>query len=435
MDMPQLPAALSRSVAASSVRRSPVAVVFAVVLTLLAAAGAAAYGVWLGQQTGGTARTFGLAVLASLLLALPALGVIGWLDRRERESPWVFFGVFLFGLVISSGLGLLLSGGAGAALFGGVGLSASDARSFDPLVQATLPLERIGRDEALKLGLGPALVAPFIEELFKALVVLLVFLFLRGEFDNVRDGIVYGALVGLGFAVGETAYAVARGFAETGSASLVQQLVARFALLGLSGHTLFGALVGAGFGLAREDRRRTMQVVAPLAFFLLALFAHLIYNTLSLSVAGTILAFMGLPGATLATAPPAALWLAVVTGIVLTLGLFYVALGHLLQRSGRWEQEVIRTELAGEVGKVITADEYRILQAEGLFDLRAVPNYPARISRAIVNAQNELSFRKWRVRFEGGDPEADAIVAGWRAEIAALRVSDGGTAGDRGGDR
>lgn len=432
--MPQLPAALSRSVAASSVRRLPVAAVFAVVLILLTAAGAAAYVAWLGQQTGATARTFGLGLLASLLLALPALGVIGWLDRRERESPWVFFGVFLFGLVISSGLGLLLSGGAGAALFGGIGLSASDAQSFDPLVQATLPLERIGRDEALKLGLGPAMVAPLIEELLKALAVLLVFLFLRGEFDNVRDGIVYGALVGLGFAVGETAYAVARGFAETGSPALAQQLVARFALLGLSGHTLFGALMGAGFGLAREDRR-SMQIVAPFAFFLLALFAHLIYNTLSISVAGTILAFLGLPGATLASAPPAALWLAVVTGIVLTLGLFYVALGHLLQRSGRWEQEVIRTELAGEVGKVITADEYRILQAEGLFGLRAVPNYPTRISRAIVNAQNELAFRKWRVRFEGGDPEADAIVAGWRAEIAAWRVADGGAAGDRRGDR
>ncbi|OQA41995.1 MAG: hypothetical protein BWY52_02365 [Chloroflexi bacterium ADurb.Bin325] len=426
--MPQLPAALSRSVAVSALRRSPVAIIFVGILILLALAGAAAYVVWLGQQTAATARVFGLALLASLLLALAALGVIGWLDRRERESPWVFFGIFLFGLVISSGLGLLISGGAGVALFDGIGLSATDARAFDPLVQAALPLERMGRDEAIRLGLDAALVAPLIEELLKALAVALAFLFLRGEFDNVRDGLVYGALAGLGFAVGETAYAVARSFAETGSAAFVQQFVAHFALLGLGGHTLFAALLGAGFGLAREERRRAMQVIAPLAFFLLAFFAHLVYNTLTLSVAGTILAFLGLPDASLETAPPAALWLAIVAATALTLGLFYVALGHLLERSGRWEQAVIRTELAGEVGKVITADEYRILLAEGLFSLRSAPNYPARISRAIVNAQNELAFRKWRVRFEGGDPEADAIVAGWREDIAAWRAAGRGAA-------
>ena len=87
--MPQLPAALSRSVAASSVRRSPVAVVFAAVLILLAAAGAAAYVAWLGQQTGATARTFGLALLVSLLLALPALGVmardLGAASANQRQ--------------------------------------------------------------------------------------------------------------------------------------------------------------------------------------------------------------------------------------------------------------------------------------------------------------------------------------------------------------
>lgn len=421
--MPQLPSTLSRSVATSPLRRSAVAAAFTVVLLLLALAGAAAYAAWLGQQTGATARTFVRALGASLLLALPALGVIGWLDRRERESAWVFFGTFLFGLVVSSGLGLLLGGGSASSLLSGAGLSASDARSFDPLMQAGLSLDRIGRDEAIKLGLGPAILGPFVEELLKGLALLLIFVFLRGEFDNVRDGIVYGALVGLGFTVGETAYAVARGFAETGVGALGPQLVARYALLGLSGHTLFAALTGAGFGLAREARRPAVQIAAPLAFFLLALFAHLIHNTLAFSVAGTVLAFLGFSGVALTSVAPAALWLAIITGVILTLGLFYVALGYLLERSDRWEQAVIRSELAAEVGKAITADEYRLLLQERPFALRAVPNLPRRIGRAIVNAQNELAFRKWRVRFEGGDPELDAVVAAWRADIAALRPS------------
>jgi hypothetical protein len=39
-----------------------------------------------------------------------------------------------------------------------------------------------------------------------------------------------------------------------------------------------------------------------------------------------------------------------------------------------------------------------------------------------VNAQHELAFRKRRVRDAGGDPERDALVAGWRAEIGRLRA-------------
>jgi len=39
-----------------------------------------------------------------------------------------------------------------------------------------------------------------------------------------------------------------------------------------------------------------------------------------------------------------------------------------------------------------------------------------------VNAQNELAFRKRRVRNDGGDPERDSLVAGWREDIRRLRL-------------
>jgi hypothetical protein len=38
-----------------------------------------------------------------------------------------------------------------------------------------------------------------------------------------------------------------------------------------------------------------------------------------------------------------------------------------------------------------------------------------------VNAQNELAFRRRRLRDRGFDPEQDPVVARWREEIAALR--------------
>jgi hypothetical protein len=38
-----------------------------------------------------------------------------------------------------------------------------------------------------------------------------------------------------------------------------------------------------------------------------------------------------------------------------------------------------------------------------------------------VNAQNELAFRKRRLRDRGFDPEQDPVVAQRREEIASLR--------------
>ena len=55
----------------------------------------------------------------------------------------------------------------------------------------------LGPDAAIMLA--APISAPIAEEIAKALGVLLIFWLLRAEFDNMRDGIVYGALVGLGF--------------------------------------------------------------------------------------------------------------------------------------------------------------------------------------------------------------------------------------------
>lgn len=40
---------------------------------------------------------------------------------------------------------------------------------------------------------------------------------------------------------------------------------------------------------------------------------------------------------------------------------------------------------------------------------------------ALVNAQNELAFRKRRLRDRGFDPAADPVVAQWRSQIRELR--------------
>src|SRR6516164_11444013 len=150
--------------------------------------------------------------------------------------------------------------------------------------------EWLGLHPMLAVILGPnaslmlvaPISAPIVEELAKALGVLLIFWLLRPEFDNMRDGIVYGALVGLGFNWFEAALYVAQGYAENGVAPYGAQLGGRYALLGLGGHAMFTGIFGASLGLAIQTRRRWVRILAPIVGLVLAIAAHMLNNALPL---------------------------------------------------------------------------------------------------------------------------------------------------------
>ena len=76
---------------------------------------------------------------------------------------------------------------------------------------------------------------------------------------------------------------------------------------------------------------------------------------------------------------------------------------------------------ASEVGRSVTPEEYQAVVSDRLLRTRRIDRSQA--SAALVNAQNELAFRKRRVRSEGGDPERDSLVAGWREDIRSLRLA------------
>ena len=121
---------------------------------------------------------------------------------------------------------------------------------------------RLGEEAAWLIGAPVA--APIVEEIVKGLGVVLFFVLLRAEFDNMRDGLIYGALIGVGFNWEETAHWTASLYAEFGVAPWGLQFGTRYALFGLSGHAMYTGLFGAALGLVRQTRRRWLQVLAPI---------------------------------------------------------------------------------------------------------------------------------------------------------------------------
>jgi len=391
-------------------RRGACLAIGAVLLAILAVAARIQLGL-LGGLRADLATIFYTALAASTALAVVPIAILWYLDRRERETPWLFAAAFFWGAVIATALALPFNTAFGAAV---------DAW----LAQNPMLAEALGPDAATMIS--APISAPIVEELTKALGVLLLFWLLRAEFDNMRDGFVYGALVGLGFTWFEAPLYVTQGYAEFGVAPWGMQLGWRFALFGFGGHAMFTGIFGAFLGLAMQTRRGWLKVLAPLFGLVVAIAAHFVNNALPL--------FFALAGAARGEPPPAAQEEAPDLGFVeafltgslveLTIFLPFVAIMAIaLWRSGVWERRVIREELAEEVGREVSRSEYENIVADRMFRTRRIDRLHPRDSAALVNAQHELAFRKRRVRVGGGDPEQDRLVAGWRAEIARLRAA------------
>jgi RsiW-degrading membrane proteinase PrsW (M82 family) len=391
-------------------RRGPCLLVGAALLVILFIATRIQLGL-LSSLRADLAAVFYLALAASTALATVPLAILWFLDRRERETPWLFAAAFFWGAVIATALALPFNTAFSAAV--------------DAWVMQNPVVTQVLGPDAGKLISAP-ISAPIVEELTKALGVVLLFWLLRAEFDNMRDGFVYGALVGLGFTWFESALYVAQGYAEFGTPPWGMQLGWRYALFGFGGHAMFTGIFGALLGVAMQTRRGWLKVVAPLFGLLLAIAAHFVNNALPL--------FFVLAGAARGEPPPAAqeeppdfgFVDAFLTGSLVELTIFlpFVAIMALaLWRSGVWERRVIREELAAEVGREVSRSEYDGIVADRMFRTRRIDPLHPRHSAALVNAQHELAFRKRRVRDAGGDPERDRLVAGWRAEIDRLRAT------------
>ena len=394
----------------SPLHRKPVARAVAILLAVLLAFAALVICLVVGGLGSQATRVFLGALAVSSLLSLLPLAILWFLDRRERESPRLFAAAFLWGGLIATTISLPFNT---AVIF-------AVAHWLD---QHTSIRDLLGPEAALMIG--APLAAPIVEESAKGLGIVLLFWLARCDFDNVRDGFIYGALVGAGFNWFESALYVQQNYAQFGFAPFGFQLGARYAWLGMAGHAMFSGIFGASLGVARAARRPWLRWISPPVGLALAMLAHAWQNSLPLFLT-LIGARHGEAAPTEVARPPElglleAMWSASVSNVVIFLP-YVVLLLAILRHSGRAERTVIREELAREVGRSITEQEYSDVVNDRAFRTRRIVARSRETSAALVNAQHELAFRKRRLRDRGFDPELDPLVAARRVQIHSLRA-------------
>ena len=182
---------------------------------------------------------------------LAFLAVVWWLDRYDREPIWLVGIVFLWGAIFAAG-GSYFTNSVGHII-----LNMALANSMNA--------------EWISI----MFVAPLVEEPLKGLI--LVGLAFTRWFDNTTDGFVYGAAVGLGFAMSENILYFTRA-AEASVSVWFTTVLVRTATSGLM-HALASSIIGAALGWGKT-RTLDIRLVALLMGSVIAISIHMVWNGL-----------------------------------------------------------------------------------------------------------------------------------------------------------
>jgi protease PrsW len=342
------------------------------------------------------ARTMVVVTIASIVPAIFYGALIISVDVREREPGRILLFAFLWGALVAAVGSYFVSGEIYWIVMGN--LSATE--SYTEFLMAVVT-------------------APYVEELAKTAGLLAIIAFFRKEFNNVTDGIVYGALIGLGFSVTENILYLGWAHMEEGTEGFALLFYTRVVLGGL-GHATYTALAGAGFGYARERSSTKTKLGAPLLGLLFAMAGHSVWNGV----------FALLLVAVLSPDDPF-LFLVVVPMIAfvsLLPGLVAVAI--LLIRSWRREADIIDVELRTEVRNgLITSEEHARLgsvRARLASEINALSTngFSAwRATRRFHQKATQLAFRKSQIgRERSSVADEGELDTRYRDAIRALRA-------------
>jgi RsiW-degrading membrane proteinase PrsW (M82 family) len=308
--------------------------------------------------------------------------MVWWFDRYEKE-PWpLLIGVFVWGAVPSIILALIVE------------------------LVLDIPLKSFVEPGLTYNLLGSSVIAPVVEESFKGLAVLVVFLLFYRRFDDMLDGVVYGSIVGFGFAAVENVLYFLATLGISGAGTMFIVIFLRAFLFGLN-HALFTSFIGIGFALARTSRSWPMKLTMPVMGFALATAAHAVHNG----------------GAALASVTCFSFLFSVASDWIGVLVLLIIVVLATVQERG-W----IVKHLADEVGAgLITPKQYRTAcsylervaeRTEALFSGDFAKYW--RLGR-FHQVMTLLAFRKHQFAAFGDEGGNRAEIERWRGEIAAMQ--------------
>ena len=206
--------------------------------------------VMMGFSTGLLGMSVGmtLAVLPAPVYVLLAL----WIDRFEKEPVWMLAAAFIWGATVAVFFAYILNTTFAIIMVNVIGSAANTATAV--------------------------FCAPLIEEFSKGLALIIFFFWQKDEFDNVLDGIIYAAMVGLGFALTENIAYYGRAMAGGGLGNSLMLFVLR-GIVSPFAHPLFTSMTGIGLGVAQMARRGSpLKLIMPVVGICMAMFLHFLWN-------------------------------------------------------------------------------------------------------------------------------------------------------------
>jgi RsiW-degrading membrane proteinase PrsW (M82 family) len=204
-----------------------------------------------------------IAILGAFIPTTCYVLFVWWLDRYEKEPLWLLATALLWGAIPAAAMAVILE------------------------VIFDLPLAALGEQSLAANLISASISAPLVEESVKGIALIGLVLNFRREFDDVLDGIIYGSLIGLGFAFTEDAVAYFLPIlSQEGMGAGLANIFLRTVVFGFN-HAFWTGLVGAAVGYARLSPDWRRRLLVPAAGWAAAVVLHGIHNAGATLVAQT----------------------------------------------------------------------------------------------------------------------------------------------------
>jgi protease PrsW len=326
-----------------------------------------------------------VAILGALIPTAIYVLFVYWLDRYEKEPLWLLAMAFLWGAIPAAILSVVVE------------------------LIIDIPIYAVGGESLIANLASYSVNAPLVEETAKGIALLGLMLAFRREFDDVLDGIIYGAMIGFGFAFSEDLFAYFLPImSQEGLQAGLVNILLRAVVFGFN-HALWTATIGAAMGYARLCPDWGRRLFVPVAGGMVAVSLHAVHNA----------------GATLAEETFAlALGISLVVdwgGVLLLLIVAYLV----LRKERRW----IERGLVEEVRHgALTIQEFDLLRSAGK-RLRTRWQARRRGGRTAYRAvghyyqcATELAFKKQHLRSQGDEEGNLAEIQQLRQQLADYRI-------------